>query len=283
MELLTTEQFKEHFKIEENCLILSPNVAMIADLCGHTNFSYGSANHLPGLDIKYDSVLIDIQEDVPFPRSKANHEFAWLKHSFLYLKDNGILYAKIPSYLCIRLSEMTYLNPEQIVIENDSAFIRVVKNKNYSLTEVKYSDRIVKMNIRKDTLMQEYNENHLNFLKGKEEIDSSRFIQFHHLNNGNKNTVTEMYDKYLKGQDSSKVLFITDGGHWRDPYLLEENPDGRSGCRAVVMDTHEDVLKVKNHLCSREVKDFIQNITFGKTYSLKASIKRILCNPNNIK
>jgi hypothetical protein len=283
MKLLTTEQFKTHFKIQNNSLILSPHVAMIADLCGYSNFSYGSSNNLPELDIKYDSVLIDIEDGKSFPKSKVNHEFAWLKHSLLYLKENGVLYAKVPSHLCVKLSEITNINVKKIFIEKDASFLEIVKNKNYSTTKVVYSNKIVKMNIRTDVIMQNYDENHLSFLNGKKEINPNKFIQFHHLNNGDKNTIAEMYSKYLKDQDNSKVLFISDGGHWRDPHFLEENPDGKSGCRAVVMDSHEDALRVKSYLCSKEVKDFINNITFGKTYSLKASIKRILCNPENLK
>ena len=281
MNCLTTEQFHEYFRISDNTCILSPQIAMIAKLCDHSNFEYHSRNALD-FDSKYDTVLIDIMEGETFPNSKANHEFAWLKYSISCLNDGGILYAKMPDYLCVKLSQLKNINVTHITLSDNIAFVRIIQNTSYSLTEVKYSDKMIKLNIHEDILMQKYNEQHANFLNEKKEIDSTRFIQFHHWTNGDKNTVAEMYDKYLKNYDSSKVLFIADGGAWRDPYLLKENPHGKSGCRAVVMNSHEEVLKVKKYLCSHQVKDFIQNITFGRTYSLRAGIKRILCNPENI-
>jgi len=281
MSRLTTEQFQQYFQISGNTAIASPNVAMIAKLSGHSNFDYLSRDFLDA-NKKYDTVLVDILEGEVFPKSRANHELAWLKYGISLLNESGVLQVKMPDYLCVKLSQLKNINVTHITLSENTAIVRIVHDTSYSLTEVNYSNKMVKMNIRKDILMQKYNEHHANFLNGKKEIETDRFIQFHHMNNGDKNTVKEMYDKYLCGHDSSKVLFISDGGYWRDPYLLQENPNGRSGCRAVVMNSSEDVQKVKNYLCSQEVKDFIQNITFGRTYSLKASIKRVLCNPENI-
>jgi hypothetical protein len=281
MSRLTTEQFQQYFQISGNTAIVSPNVAMIAKLSGDSNFEYLSKKLLD-TDTKYDTVLIDIIEGETFPKSRANHELAWLKYSISLLHEGGTLQVKMPDYLCVKLAQLKTINVTHITLFENTAIVRIINDTNYSLTEVQYPDKMVRMNIREGILMQEYNEQHANFLNGKKEIETDRFIQFHHMNNGDKNTVKEMYDKYLSGYDSSKVLFISDGGYWRNPYLLEENPNGKSGCRAVVMNSSEDVQKVKNYLCSQEVKNFIENITFGRTYSLKASIKRVLCNPENI-
>ena len=81
MTSLTTEQFKEHFKIQKNTIVLSSQVAMIAGLCGHDKFDYQNQKQIVEPSKQYDYVLIDILDDDKFPGLNGG-----MLHSFRYFQ-----------------------------------------------------------------------------------------------------------------------------------------------------------------------------------------------------
>jgi hypothetical protein len=151
MTALTTEQFKDYFQIKGNTVILSPQVAMIASLCGHTDFDY----QLPSKDTtdtsfsQYDTVLIDVLDKDKFPGFYGGvlHSFRFLTYALNFLGGSGTLIGKFPSPLlnkAISFPHSRHLDSkghtEEIHIFEDYFFVKIVKNASNNKTKVFYEN-----------------------------------------------------------------------------------------------------------------------------------------------
>lgn len=273
---LTPELFQQNFEIDNDTLIVSPAAAACADKLGY-DFTYNRQS-----DEQYQTVIADVVEGERFFDAKQSHAYRWFKLALNCVKDGGKLFAKIPSYLCMKLRNHKGFNVKTVTILDDTTFVSLVKEDEYNGTVVKYPNKEIIVNIYEQYILSSYDEKHLNILNG-EPISSDKVVQLHHNFEGKTaGTLIDSYNHKIPHIDHHNVLIITDGGPWRSPWKLEENPNTQTGGRAIILSDPDEVELVRSHLMTHSVNNLINNVTFNKTESLPIHIKRILSNPANI-
>ena len=160
------------------------------------------------------------------------------------------------------------------------SFVVFVIRTTYQL--ITYSNKTITQNIIETPILSYYDEDHLNILKGQP-ISDDKVVQLRHNFKGKTaGTLIDSYNHNMSHIDHNNVLMITDGGPWRSPWKLDENPETQTGGRAIILSDPDEVEIVRSYLKTPTVVNFIKNVTFNKTYGLPIHIKRILSNPVNI-
>jgi hypothetical protein len=176
MTFLSTEEFKTHFEVTDNTLILSPQVSMIAGFCGHDDFTYISPREDIKPEAKYETVLIDVQQTDVFPNSKSRPS-KWFHHSLKYLKDGGVLKGKFFVEVTSKLKTSYQIN--KIHMHDEYCFVDVTKTPKYKNTEVIYSTgEKVEIDIQDDVILHHYNECDYQYVKSTVPHDFTEKLVF---------------------------------------------------------------------------------------------------------
>ena len=279
MTIINRKQFERHYlphveKSNKTLVWKSPHLSYMLKQYGST------CDKLPSG--KYDLVIVDAPDYVDCPGAKSKHEKKWIDSAIVWVKDGGEFILRLGGKSCQYLSGYSYLNIKEIVMDGQNTIIRGVRDKNYTSTDITYSDKTITQDIFETPILSYYDEDHLNILKGQP-ISDEKVVQLRHNFKGqNGGTLIESYNHNMSHIDHNNVLMITDGGPWRSPWKLEENPDTQTGCRAIILDSPEQVEIVRSYLKSPVIVNFIKNVTFSKTHGLPIHTKKILSNPDNI-
>jgi len=279
MTIINRKQFEQyylpHVKRSDNTLVWkSPHLSYMVKQHGFTCDKFPNG--------KYDLVVVDAPDYVDCPGVKTKHEKKWIDSAIVWVKDGGEFILRLGGKSCQYLSGYSYLNIKEIVMDGQNAIIRGVRDKNYISTQITYSNKTITQNIIETPILSYYDEDHLNILKGQP-ISTDKVVQLvHQFSGGKKNRLIDEYQEKMSDIDHKNVLIISDGGPWRSPWKLMEEPESLRGGRAIVLDSPEEVESVRSYLKSSIVTNFIKNVTFNKTYGLPIHIKKILSNPSNI-
>ena len=279
MTIINRKQFETHYlpHVDSAGDILvwqSPHLSYMLKQYGFTCDKYPTD--------KYDLVVVDAPDYVDCPGVKSKHEKKWIDSAIVWVKDGGQFILRLGGKSCQYLSSYSYLNIKEIVMDGQNTIIRGVYDKNYTSTQITYPDKTIDQNIFETPILSYYDEDHLNILKGQP-ISDEQVVQLRHNFTGkNGGTLIDSYQHSMSHIDHNNVLMITDGGPWRTPWKLEENPNIQTGGRAIILSSPEEVEQVRSYLKTPVVMNFIRNVTFDKTHGLPVSIKKILTNPLNL-
>lgn len=277
--IISRDNFDKHFapQIKGEVMVLeSPNLAFMMDMSGQ-EYSTDKSK-------KYDTVIVDAGDYIPCPGAKIKHEKRWLDMAIQRTNKTGRVIVRVGGKGCQYLPDFAkVMNTTNVVMDGQNAIISMERGE-YKSTKITYGDVTITQDITTTPILSYYNESHINILKGKA-LPETSIVQLAHNFKGrtdNYLTIKDVYKLRMTNIDPKNVLIISDGGPWNHPHTLEEKPDSLTGGRAVIMESPEDVEKVRDYLMSRDVIDFIRNVTFNRTHGLTMQLKRVICNPNNI-
>ena len=279
MSYLTTEQFQEHFEITGNTLIVSPQIAMIAKFCGHSNFDYKT----PKPDKLYDTVLLDIQEKDKFPGFSGGmlHSFRFLSHALNFLSNDGTLIGKFPSLLlnkAMNFPHSKHLNSkchtEAIHIFEDHFFITIVKNTSNMKTKVFYEgENEVEVGIQYP-ILHHYNQEYYEYLRS---VDLSASCVRTTID-GKGDNVAEQLKIRSKRTDFDKVLFVPSNGNKAKAFTFDEVKHKNSGGDAFFAESIEQRDQFIKILQNPKVIDLIKEMCYNKYTSMKLEHKKYILN-----
>jgi hypothetical protein len=276
MSRLTTEQFKQHFKIQGKTAILSPQVAMIASFCDHGDFSYVDASNAPEANDFYDTVLIDIVEDDKFPLNKTSHTSRWFDYSLSYLNTNGTLKAKFPCHI---ISKLASLNPKKyqvndIIIDQDFCILSVIKTAKTRTTSVWYQDQTkVEIDISNQFILHHYDENDYNYIFNLKKTNKYKRMTF----SGSKvaEKISTLKDNAKKEGKYGLVVYSN------IPKLRAEkleNTNVSSGSDCYLFDSQEERDSYFDILHNPKVIALAKNLSYNQTINVK--VQSYLINPS---
>ncbi len=285
MTALTTEQFKDYFQIKGNTVILSPQVAMIASLCGYSDFDY----QLPSKDanttsvLKYDTVLIDVLDKDKFPGFAGGmlHSFRFLTYALNFLGDNGTLIGKFPSLLLNKSINFPYFShpnskghTESIHIFDDYFFIKIVKNKDNKNTKVFYENGNQIEFQTKYPILHHYNQEYYDYLRS---VDLSTSCPRTTID-GKGDKVAEQLAIRSKRSDFEKVLFVPSNGNRAKAFTFEEVKDKNSGGDAFFAESVEQRDQFIEILQKPKVINLIKEMCYNNYTSMKLDHKKYIFN-----
>jgi hypothetical protein len=285
MTALTTEQFKSHFQIKGNTVILSPQVAMIASFCGHTDFDY----QLPSKDTtdtsfsQYDTVLIDVLDKDKFPGFYGGvlHSFRFLTYALNFLGGSGTLIGKFPSPLlnkAISFPHSRHLDSkghtEEIHIFEDHFFVKIVKNASSNKTKVFYENGNEVEVQTKYPILHHYNQEYYDYLRS---VDLSTSCPRTTID-GKGDKVAEQLAIRSKRTDFEKVLFVPSNGNKAKAFTFDEVKDKNSGGDAFFAESVEQRDQFIQILQNPKVIDLIKEMCYNNYTSMKLDHKKYIFN-----
>ena len=264
MTFITIEQFKSHFKVKGKTAILSPQVAMIAGLCGHTDFDYQPLKTILEPTQKYDTVLIDILEDDVFPGTSSGHTLKWFNYAFKFLNDKGTLIGKFPSYVMTSLcSDKFQVN--EVNLENDICFLKVTHKTQNKLTKLIYSTgESLEIDLKKHASLSYYNENAYQYIKSIEHKYSVENITFSGHDVSKK---LEDAKEKAKNQNKFGLIIFNNIPSLRVEKL--EQTKVTSGSNCYLFDSQEERDSYHNILHHPKVIALAKNLAYNKTMKIK--------------
>jgi hypothetical protein len=275
MSNLTTEQFKDYFQIKGNTVILSPQVAMIADFCGHHDFSYVNVSDAPKANDLYDTVLIDIVEDDKFPLNKTSHASRWLDYSLSYLNTNGTLKAKFPCYI---VSKLANLNPkkyqvDEIIIDQDICILTVTKTTKTGTTSVWYQNQTkVEVDIPNQFILHHYDKDAYDYIFDLEKTTEYKRVTFSGRSVAEKiQTVKDNAEK----EGKYGLVVYSNIPKLRAEKLEETNITSGSDC--YLFDSQKERDSYFDVLHNKKVIALSKNLSYNQTINTK--VQSYLINP----
>jgi hypothetical protein len=278
MNRLTTEQFKQHFTVDKETLILSPQVAMIASFLGHQfDFSFDPS------DVKnktYDTVLIDISENQKFPGSSAKHEYRWLKHAFDYLSNNKTLICKVPIKVCSQVHDLKDLTIDKVEMFEEDTILKLRKGKTNIKTSVVYDGQIIEIDVSKTPILHTNIPEYYSYFENVSDKDALEYIS---LSAGLKENNREQYNKRVKW-NTDRVVCVSTGfensniKRGLNMYSFEEIADRKMAvdCFYVPEDINYDsFVKV---LKSQKFLSFLSSVCYNNYQSFKKQFKKKVFN-----
>ena len=285
MTSLTTEQFKDYFQIKGNTVILSPQVAMIASLCGYKDFDYQPPSKDQSISsfFDYETVLIDVVDKDKFPSFAGGmlHSFRYLTYALDFLGDNGTLIGKFPSLLlnkAINFPNSAHLNSkghtEEIRLFEDHFFVKIVKNTNNKKTTVFYENgNEVEVNT-KYPILHHYNQEYYDYLRSVDLTTSCARTTI----DGKGDKVAEQLTIRSKRTDFDKVLFVPSNGNKPKAYTFDEIKDKNSGGDAFFAESAEQRDQYIRILQNPKVVDLIKEMCYNNYSSVKLDHKKYIFN-----
>jgi hypothetical protein len=279
MSHITTEQFQKYFQLTDNTLIVSPQIAMIAKFCGHSNFDY----KIPKEDHTYDTVLLDVLEDDKFPGFSGGmlHSFRFLSHALNFLSNDGTLIGKFPSLLlnkAINFPHSTHVNSkchtEVIHIFEDHFFLKVVKNTSNKKTKVFYEGGNEVEVAVNNPILHHYNQEYYEYLESVILSASCARTTI----DGKGANVAEQLKNRSRRTDFEKVLFVPSNGNRAKAFTFDEVKDKNSGGDAFFAESVEQRDQFIKILQNRKVIDLIKEMCYNKYTSMKLEHKKYIFN-----
>jgi hypothetical protein len=279
MSHITTEQFQKYFQLTDNTLIVSPQIAMIAKFCGHSNFDY----KIPKEDHTYDTVLLDVLEDDKFPGFSGGmlHSFRFLSHALNFLSNDGTLIGKFPSLLlnkAINFPHSTHVNSkchtEAIHIFEDHFFLKVVKNTSNKKTKVFYEGGNEVEVAVNNPILHHYNQEYYEYLESVILSASCARTTI----DGKGANVAEQLKNRSRRTDFDNVLFVPSNGNRAKAFTFDEVKDKNSGGDAFFAESVEQRDQFIKILQNRKVIDLIKEMCYNKYTSMKLEHKKYIFN-----
>jgi hypothetical protein len=279
MSHITTEQFQKYFQLTDNTLIVSPQIAMIAKFCGHSNFDY----KIPKEDHTYDTVLLDVLEDDKFPGFSGGmlHSFRFLSHALNFLSNDGTLIGKFPSLLlnkAINFPHSTHANSkchtEAIHIFEDHFFLKVVKNTSNKKTKVFYEGGHEVEVATNNPILHHYNQEYYEYLESVILSASCARTTI----DGKGANVAEQLKNRSRRTDFDNVLFVPSNGNRAKAFTFDEVKDKNSGGDAFFAESVEQRDQFIKILQNRKVIDLIKEMCYNKYTSMKLEHKKYIFN-----
>ena len=279
MSHITTEQFQKYFQLTDNTLIVSPQIAMIAKFCGHSNFDY----KIPKEDHTYDTVLLDVLEDDKFPGFSGGmlHSFRFLSHALNFLSNDGTLIGKFPSLLlnkAINFPHSTHVNSkchtEAIHIFEDHFFLKVVKNTSNKKTKVFYEGGNEVEVAVNNPILHHYNQEYYEYLESVILSASCARTTI----DGKGANVAEQLKNRSRRTDFDNVLFVPSNGNRAKAFTFDEVKDKNSGGDAFFAESVEQRDQFIKILQNPKVIDLIKEMCYNKYTSMKLEHKKYIFN-----
>lgn len=299
MNFLTTEQFEKHFEVNENTIILSPNVAMIASLIGYEFDSSfepyyptitGVEQHTTVLKTskRYNTALVDIIEDQKFPCAKAKHEYNWLMSAIRHIKDGGEVIAKLPPKILSQISQIKDVVIETVSVYDDCAIVKFVKSKTPTNAVVSYDDSVVKIDSTKVPILSQNNQTYYSYFNQVKDEDAFNYIS---LTAGGRKNCREQFDDRVEW-NPDRVICVSTGADNRKVdnglnfYTFDEIADINRAVDCYHIPEDIDFDSLVNTLKSEKFLSFLSSVcynnyqTFNKNFKKKVFNKKIIefCN-----
>jgi hypothetical protein len=277
MTLLTLEQFTTHFQIKNNTLILSPQIAMIANLRGYDKFTYISPNDQSKPNSQYETVLIDVLENDKFQNSGSSHAFRWFKHSLQYLKSNGVLIGKFPSYLTSKLIDLDkkQYQVETINLYEDYCCLKIIKTPKTKTTQVVYCNgEQMNVDVNKDIILHHYNEKFYSYINS---VDVSTSCSRTTIDGKGE----KMGDQLLKRtdrRDFDNLLFVPSNGNRPKAYVYDEVKEKNIGGDAFFAESVQQRNQFIEILKNSQVIHLVKEICYNNYTSMKLDHKKYILN-----
>ena len=278
MNLLTTEQFKQHFTVEGETLILSPQIAMIASFLGHQfDFSFDPS------DVKnktYDTVLIDISDNQKFPGSSAKHEYRWLKHAFDYLGNGKTLICKVPVKVCYQVHDLKDLTIDEVEMFEDDAILKLRKGKADNTTVVLYNQQKIMIDVSKTPILHTNDPKYYSYFESVSDEDALQYIS---LSAGLKENNREQYQKRVDW-DTDRVVCISTGfenstiKNGLKMYSFDEIADRKMAVDCYYVPKDINFESFVNTLQSKKFLSFLSVVCYNNYQSFKKPFKKKVFN-----
>ena len=278
MNRLTTEQFKQHFTVDKETLILSPQVAMIASFLGHQfDFSFDPS------DVKnktYDTVLIDISENQKFPGSSAKHEYRWLKHAFDYLSNNKTLICKVPIKVCSQVHDLKDLTIDKVEMFEEDTILKLRKGKTNIKTSVVYDGQIIEIDVSKTPILHTNIPEYYSYFENVSDKDALEYIS---LSAGLKENNREQYNKRVKW-NTDRVVCVSTGfensniKRGLNMYSFEEIAHRQMPVDRFYVPPHVDFNTFVKTLQTHQFLSFLSSVCYNNYQSFKKPFKKKVFN-----
>lgn len=289
MTALTTEQFKEHFKIEKNAIVLSPQIGMIANLCGYNEFDYQNPKEIIEPTKKYDYVLIDVLDTDKFPGLIGGvlPSYRYLEYALKFLSPNGTMIGKFPSIILNRLRGSRTSNgfphshengyTKSIHIHDNYCFIEIGKVTDKKTTTIFYKNKEkFEINFLKESypILHHYNEEYYNYLKN---VDLSKSCQRTTID-GKGDYVVGQLSKRSKRNDFENALFVPSNGNKAKAFTIEQIKGRNIGGDAFFAKSVQQRDQYIKILQNPKVIDLINEMCYNNYSSMKLDHKKYIFN-----
>ena len=278
MNLLTTEQFKQHFFVDGETLVLSPQIAMIANFLGYQfDFSFDPTD---AKNKTYDTVLIDIEENQKFPGSSAKHEYRWLKHAFDYLSEGKTMVCKVPVKVCSQVHDLKDLTIDKVEMFENDAILKLRKGKTHTKTSVIYDGKAIKIDASKTPILHTNNSKYYSYFESVSDDDALQYIS---LSAGLKENNREQYEKRVEW-DPDRVVCISTGydnstlKNGLNMYSFDEIADRKMAVDCFYVPEEIDFDSFVKILQSQKFLSFLSSVCYNNYQSFKKPFKKKVFN-----
>lgn len=288
MNYLTTEQFKDHFGIGGETVIISPNVAMIASFIGEQFDTCFEPYNVTSNHQKYDSVLVDIIEDQKYPQSKAKHEFNWLISSLTFAKNGGSVIAKLPHKILSQISQIKDVSIETATVYDDCAIVKFLKSKDNNFTVVHYENGVVEIDSTKVPILSQNNKEYYSYFQSVSDNDSFNCIS---LTAGGKKNCRQQFNDRVDWNPNRVICISTGADNRRIDnglkfYTFDQIADINRAVDCFYVPEDVNFESFVNTLNNHKFLSFLSSVcynnyqTFNKVFKKKVFNKKIIefCN-----
>ncbi len=275
MTALTTEQFKKHFEIGEDCLVLSSQIAMIASFLNYTDFDYQSQQSIIEPTKQYSNVLMSVTDDDKFPNATFGHIKKWLNYAIKFLKPNGILQAKFHPQVILNLIDEN-IQVNEISIYSDECFFTIQnkpREKNQK-TLVSYSTgESLNVNLNHEFVLSSYDEEVYDYIK-----NIGSFYQVNNITFSGHDVETKLEKTREKANKENKfgLVIYNNIPSLRVEKLEETNVSSGSNC--YLFDSEEERNSYYSALRNPKVIALAKNLAYNRTMRIK--VQNYLIHPS---
>jgi hypothetical protein len=264
MTLLTIDQFKTYFEMEKDSMILSPQVAMIANLFDYNNFDYQSTYEIIEPIQQYSNVLIDVTDQDKFPGVTFGHIQQWFKYSMKFVKEGGRLQAKFPPQVVLNLINQN-LQVNKIYLSPNECFVDIQNESRTRNTTVSYSTgEVLDIDLNNESVLYSYDESAYNYIKNvgiKYSVDNITF------SGHDVATKLETTKEKAKQQNKFGLVIYNNVPLLRVEKLEETNVSSGSNC--YLFDSEKERDSYYNKLYHPKVVALAKNLAYNQTMRIK--------------
>jgi hypothetical protein len=264
MPSLITEQFKTHFEVEEDSMILSPQVAMIASFFNYSGFNYQSKRNIIEPTQKYSNVLIDVTDEDKFPDASFGHIQKWFKYAMKFVKEGGRLQAKFPPQVILNLINQD-LQVNKIYLSPNECFVDIQNESRTRNTTVSYSTgEVLDIDLNNESVLYSYDESAYNYIKNIGIGYSVDNIAF----SGHDVAIKlEQTKEKAKQQNKFGLVIYNNVPLLRVEKLEETNVSSGSNC--YLFDSEKERDSYYNTLYHPKVVALAKNLAYNQTMRIK--------------
>jgi|688.fasta_scaffold70472_3 hypothetical protein len=241
----------------------------------------------------YDTVLIDVDDNVSFQKKTTTCAFRWFIHCMgMFLKDGGKLKGRFPLHILLQFQDAVeskketvfkWFQIDTVYVKGDHCILHATKQKKHKLTQVVYScGKSIEVDANSEVILKTYNEEFYSYLKNVNDKNTFDFVSL----TGKDFTIKEQLDKKVSWNKNIICVYTSATNKNIKKKLsfdkYEKIANNRNGCDCFQVPDSVNYESYISALSHPKVRQLLLEMCYNKYQSLKMNSKRKIFNSDLI-